>query len=118
MNETRVYNDELDGNYLACKLGDVAEGLELICSFSMPLVEISVLLNGLYSFSLVYMKRCHRKLLARYARNTAHFSNVQNSIKLDTETFSFAEKFLLSNGVGCCCVSRALVFLVYGHGTM
>jgi hypothetical protein len=117
MNDTADYNDELDGNYLACKPGDVAEGLDDVCNFGMPIVGSAALLNGLYSFFLAYIKRCHRKLLARYTRDTAHDpSNDQNSPKVGTETFSYMEKLLLSNGI--CQVSISLSFFVYGVGTM
>ena len=118
---TRDYDDELDGDYLACKPGDEAEGLEGICRFGMPLVGFAALGNGLYAFYLIYIIRRHRKLLTRQKRYAASFSNARNSRKVHPqsdakEMFSYTDKLLISTGVGK--VGLWLVVFVYGFGTM
>ena len=88
MNFTRDYHDELDGEHLACKPGDVADGLVGVCTLGIPIVGSAALLNGLYCVFVVYIMRRHRKLLVIYTRDAAHeISNFQNSPKFRAMIF-------------------------------
>ena len=126
MNFTRDYKDELEGDFLACKPGNVAEGLEVVCTLGIPIIGTAVLLNGLWLLQITYTERRHRKLLARQTRDAACLPDARNSLRnsgrvhlVESDaiaTFSNKEKRLLVNGASA--VGISLVRLVYGFGTM
>ena len=121
MNLTRDYQDGLDGAYLACKPGDVADGLEVVCTFGMPILGSAAIGNGLWLLYLAYIHRRHRKLLAKQIRDSVCVSNARSLPKVyaqsdTTELFSYIEKLLLSSSVAH--ISFALMFFVNGVGTM
>ena len=110
--------DQLDGDSLACKPGNVAEGLELVCNFGMPIVGSLQLLNGLSFIWLAYIRQRHRKLLARQTRNGLAEPSARNSrnVSPQNEGLNYVEHLLLSVGVSV--VGLSLMFFVYGWGTM
>ena len=121
MNFTRDYNDNLEGDFLACNPGNVAEGLEFVCNFGMPIIGSALLLIGGWLLYLAFIQRRHRKLLAKQIRDATYVPNAQDSQRVHpqsdaTDMFSYIEKVLLSLGVVSICVS--LMFLLYGLGTM
>ena len=121
MNVTRDYNDELDGDYLACKPGNVAEGLTLFCNFGMPIIGVLMLLNGLFYIYLTYIHRRHRKLLARQTRVVSYTPDARQSPRVHpksdaTKVFSYIEKLLLC--ISALAISTSLQFIVNGFGTM
>ena len=121
MNYSRNYNDELEGDFLACKPGNVAEGLEGICTLGMPIIGWGTLLNSFWFLYLAYIQRCHRKLLAKQTWDPACVPKVRNSPKVypqsdATDTFSYMEKLLLCLGVATASFSP--MFLLHGAGTM
>jgi hypothetical protein len=121
MNLTSDYYDPLDGDdgdHLACKPGNVAEGFEVVCNFGMPIVGSLQLLNGLSFILLVYIRRRNKKLLARQTRDGLEIPNVINSSNTNPQidALSYAEHLLLTCGV--CVIGLSLMFFVYGWGTM
>ena len=121
MNFTRDYHDNLEGDFLACKPGSVAEGLEFVCTFGMPILGSAWLLIGGWLLYIVFIQRRDRKLLAKQRRDASYMPNAQDSQSVHaqsdaTNMFSYIEKVLLSLGVASICAS--LMFLLYGVGTM
>jgi hypothetical protein len=122
MNSTKDYQDGLDGENLACKPGNIAEGLEFVCNNGMPLLGSWYLLLGLHDLFLLYISRRNRLLCAKRSQDATYVpTSPQNAPKPHPESdtkgiFSPGEKFYLSGGV--VGISTSLVFFVYGFGTM
>ena len=121
MNITRDYNDELEGDFLACRPGHVAEGLEFVCTIGFPILGSTGLIFALWCPYTVYIQRRHRKLVARQTEGVLEVPNARNSReghsqRDNTATFSNEEKLLLSGSV--LIVATSLNRLVNGAGTM
>ena len=96
--------DELDGEELACRPGNITEGLEFVCNVAMPVMGYGLLASGMWFLLLLYMQRRNRMILARYNQSAA------------ISTFSFVEKVTLC--IGMSCLLNSGMIMANGFGTM
>ena len=118
---TRVYNDGLEGNFFACKPGNVAEGLEFVCTVGLPIFGSAFLLIGGWLLYLAFIQRRHRKLRAKQIRDATYVPNAQDAQRVypqsySTDMFSYIEKLIIS--ASAISVGGSLIYFVNGFGTM
>jgi hypothetical protein len=115
------YNDDLDGDNLACKPGAVAVGLEVVCSLATPVIGWVHVGLSLWTFGIAYKEGIRRHLLVKYSLDTGLASsitkktrNIDSSVQ-NLRSFSHKEKLLYTLAFALMC--EAGMWLTYGWGT-
>jgi hypothetical protein len=117
-NFTGDYNDHLDGDFLACKPGATAEGLEFLCTIGFPFVGSAMLLGGA-SFIYFAADKLSRGVesIGQQARTTTAEPSVESSRMAHAKKhFYHVIKLRAMNGLNA--VLLGLISIVYGWGTM
>jgi hypothetical protein len=117
MNYTGEYYDQLDGDFLACKPGNVAEGLEFICTIGNPGVGSVYIVNAVWVLGIAFTTRRTRQHVADQTRIGVDKTNAQTSRTTNSDKYSsYAERVMLASGLNLFFIG--LCFIVYGWGTM
>jgi hypothetical protein len=114
MNSSRDYNDDLDGEFLACSPGNNAVGLEFICTVGFPVIGLVMLLNGIWLLVLAFTIQGRHRASSPRTRNESNMKT-SRARHLSTQT-KYATKVLLASGfnmLGC-----GLISIIYNFGTM
>jgi hypothetical protein len=117
-NFTGDYNDHLDGDFLACKPGATADGLEFLCTIGFPAVGTALLLTGA-SFLYFAADKLSRGVqsIDQQTRTTAAEPGVESSHTTHAKMhFYHIVKLLATLGINA--VLLGLISIVYGWGTI
>jgi hypothetical protein len=116
------FNDDLDGDNLACKPGAVAVGLEAVCDLVMPVIGWVHVGLSLWTFGLAYREGARRHLLAKYSRDTGQRTSFTrrsrhkgSPVQDSTTSFSHMERLFYTVAFAMMCVAG--MWLIYGFGT-
>jgi hypothetical protein len=115
------YNDDLDGDHLACKPGAVAVGLETLCSLAIPVTGWVHVGLSLWTFGLAHREGTRRQLLAKYSQETGQPTSFTRKSRhkgapvQDSTSFSHKERVLYTLAFTLMC--QAGMWLTYGWGT-
>jgi hypothetical protein len=115
------YFDDLDGNYLACAPGNVANGLAFVCLYAMPTLGILLVFNGLFGLYLTGANVCHQKQIIRQKYDdlrrvpSAEKSALEQAIKNSRSNATFKRNVLLHRGIST--LAAGLTFFLHGFGT-
>jgi hypothetical protein len=117
MNVTPDYNDDLDGDSLACKPGHAAVGIEAFCVIGLPSIGWLLVANGI-SFLYIGIIQ-HRRKNEIHRSVLPSLDQVPNAKrKLERERAALRYRAKLFCALGTSVLAYGLFILVHGFGTV